>query len=134
MNLADVMDEIGDALRTIPGLNVFPYWANRVTAPAAVVGWPDPLTYDTTYGRGSDRVQLAVMVLVGGVDAESSRNRAAAYADGSGPSSVKAALDALEPTSCDSVAVTRCDFEVISVAATDYLSATFTLDITGTGA
>lgn len=54
MNLAAVMDELGAALGTIPGLRVFPYWADRITPPAAVVGWPDPLTYDATMRRGSD--------------------------------------------------------------------------------
>lgn len=134
MNLADAMDELGDALATISGLRVFPYWADRVQPPAAVVGWPDPLTYDATFGRGSDEVTLPITVLVGKVDARSARDQLAAYADGSGASSVKAVIEAHEATSYDSARVTRAEFGVMPVAGTEYLAATFYVDLTGTGA
>lgn len=134
MDLAAVMDDLGVALETIPGLRVFPYWADRITPPAAVVGWPEPLTYDSTLRRGADQVELPVMVLVGKVDARTSRDTVAAYADGDGERSVKAVLEAYTPTAFDSVRVTRCEFGVMTVAGTDYLAATFYLDIIGKGA
>lgn len=133
MLLSDVMDELGAALDGIVGLRVFPYWADRVTPPAAVVGWPEPLTYDSTMARGSDRATVPVMVLVGKVDARSARDALSQYADGSGPFSVKAALDGGTYTACDSVRVASCEFTVITVAGVEYLAATFQVEITGSG-
>lgn len=134
MNIADVMDDLGTALETIAGLRVFPYWADRITPPAAVVAWPDPLTYDSTFGRGSDRVELAVMVMVGKVDSRTARDKVAAYADGSGASSVKVAIESHTPTAYHSARVQRCEFGVVTVASVEYLAATFYIDLTGTGA
>jgi hypothetical protein len=134
MNLAAVMDDLGTALATIEGLRVFPYWADRVVPPAAVIGWPDPLTYDATMTRGGDQVELPLIVLVGKPDARTSRDAVAAYANGSGPSSVKAVVEGHAPTAYGSARVTRCEFSVITVAGTEYLAATFYLDIIGSGA
>lgn len=133
MDLGSVMDDLGDALATIEGLRVFPYWADRVTAPAAIVGWPDPLTYDAAMTRGGDRVELPLMVLVGKVDARSSRDALSQYANGSGSSSVKAAIESHNAIAYHSARVTRCEFGVMSVAGTEYLAATFLIDLIGTG-
>ena len=133
MNLGDVMDELGTALETIDGLRVFPYWADRVTPPAAIVAWPDPVTYDATMARGADQMTVPVIVLVGRFDARSTRDRLAIYLDGTGASSVKAVLEAAEYTACDSVRVASATVDSYSVAAVDYLGAEFSLDIFGTG-
>jgi hypothetical protein len=134
MNLADVMDGLAAALDTIPKLRPYPYWATRVTAPAAVVGWPDPLTYDDTMARGMDSLELPVIVLVGAVDARSSRDALAAYAQGAGPSSVKAAIDEHTTTAWDTARVMRAEFGVITVAGVEYLAGTFHVHLTGKGA
>lgn len=134
MNLADVMDDLGRALGAIEGLRVFPYWTDRLNPPAAIVGWPEPLTFDATFGRGSDRTEIPVYVAVGKVDARSARNQMAKYVDGSGTHSVKAAIEAFDATSYDTARVIRVEFDVLTVAAVDFLAATFYVDITGTGA
>ena len=131
MNLGAVMDDLAAALGGIDDLRVYPYWVDRVTPPAAVVAWPDPLEYDATQRRGSDRFTVPVVVLSGRVDARSSRDRVAAYADGSGPRSVKAVVEAHTPTAYDTATVTRCEFGVHTVAGVEYLAATFDIDITG---
>lgn len=133
MNVAAVMDEIGLALDTIEGLRVFPYSATKVIPPAAIVGWPDPYTYDSTMGRGSDRFTMPVWVVVGNVDARTSRDAIAKYADGSGEASVKVAIEATEYESCDSVRVQSCEFGTITVAGVEFLAATFQIDVTGAG-
>lgn len=133
MNLGAVMDDLGAALATIDGLRVSPYWADRVHAPAAVIGWPEPLTFDLTMGRGGDRVELPVIVLVGRVDTRTARDTVSAYADGSGSRSVKAVLEAHTPTAYHSARVDRAEFGVMTVAAVEYLAATFYVDITGNG-
>lgn len=134
MNIADVMDDLGAALSDIQDLRVSPYWADRISPPSAIVSWPDPLTYDESYGRGADRMEIPINVAVGKVDARSSRDALAAYADGSGQFSVKAAIEAHEATAYNSARVTRCEFGVVSIAGIEYLSATFFVDIIGTGA
>lgn len=133
MNIAAVMDELGTALGTIEGLRVHPYWAPRVTPPSAVVGWPDPLTYDVALRRGGDQVELPVIVLAGALDARSARDVLAAYMDGAGPSSVKAAVEAHEAVAYDSARVARCEVSYMTVAGVQYLAATFYLDIFGKG-
>jgi len=133
MNVSDIYDELATALGGISGLRVFPYWADRITPPSAVVGWPDTIAYDKSFGRGSDALELSVYVLVGKVDARSSQTALAAYLDGSGSASVKAALDGGTYTACDSVTVTQARVEVMAVAAVDYLTAIFTVSIYGSG-
>lgn len=134
LKLNDVMDDLGSALGSIPGLRVFPYWADKVVPPAAVVGWPDPLTYDQTMRRGSDRVtDLPVFVMVGKVDARTSRDQLAVYADGAGARSVKTVIEAHPATAWDVATVTRAEFGTVTVGGVEYLSATFYIDISGSG-
>lgn len=134
MDVGAVMDDLGAALGSIDGLRVHPYWADRVTPPSAVVGFPDPLTFDATMGRGADRQTFPVHVCVGKVDARTSRDRVAKYADGSGPASVKAAVEGFEATAWDVARVASVDFGAVTIGGTDYLSATFQIEIIGTGA
>lgn len=134
MNLGAVMDELGDALAGIDGLRVFPYWAELVTPPAAIVGWPDPITFDGTMARGMDQMVFPVWVIVGNVDARSSRDTLASFLNGSGPSSVKARLDGGLYAACDSVRVAQARIESISIASIEYLAAHLDVEVTGRGA
>jgi len=133
VDLAAVMDEMGTALETIDGLRVFPYSADRITPPAAIVAWPDEIDYDQTMSRGSDSLVLPVWVVVGKVDARSARDALAAYLAGSGASSVKAALDGGTYTACDSVRVAKAHVEMVTIAAVDYLAGIFDVEVTGRG-
>lgn len=133
MNLTDVMEEVAARLATIKGMRVFPYPADSVSPPAAIVSYPETLTYDETYGRGSDRMALPVVVVVGKPYDRSTRDLITRYTDGSGASSVKAALETGTYASCDGVRVTRAEFDVVSIAGTDYVAAQFDLDIAGSG-
>lgn len=133
MILADLMDEVGTALEAIDGLRVYPYYIDRVAPPAAVVGWPDPLTFDASFGRGSDRLTLPIYVVVGKVDARSARDQLSAYLAGSGVTSVKAAVDGGTYTEADSVTVREARVEVLTIASVDYLAAVFDVDCYGTG-
>lgn len=133
MNLHDVMTDLASALRGIEGLNVFPFWVDRITAPAAVVAWPDPYTFDATFGRGSDSADFPVVVLVGKADAEWSAVELGAYCNGSGPRSVKAVVEAYEATAYDVATVQSVEFAVTTVGSAEYLAATFTVSIVGQG-
>lgn len=133
MNLAAVMDEMGAALDTIAGLNVFPFSANRITPPAAIVAWPDPLTYDAAMQRGKDRMTVPLYVVVGKVEARSARDRLAVFLDGADAKSVKAALESHAYASCDSVRVTEATVDAVTVAGVEYLGAIFQTDVIGPG-
>jgi hypothetical protein len=133
MNIGSVMDELGVALKTITGIRVFPYSANQLTAPAAVVGWPESYTYDDTMGRGKDHGVFPVFIVVGAMSARTARANLSKYSDGAGTSSVKVAIESHTYTSCESVRVQSCEFNPITVGGTEYLGATFQVDVIGSG-
>jgi hypothetical protein len=134
MDVNDVREELGSALAGIEGLTVFPYHAPVIHPPAVVVGWPDPLTYDSTMRRGSDSASFPVVVFVGRSDAESAAAEIGAYLNGSGARSVKAAIKAHgSPTSYDFARVASVQVGVSTVAGVDYLAATFSIDVIGSG-
>lgn len=134
MDLADVMDEVGDRLDLIDGLRVFRYPPPKIVPPAAVVSYPDTLTFDETYGRGMDRMTLPVVLVVGKVSDRTTRDRLGVYCHGSGPNSVKRVLESGTNTAFDSVRVMSVEFDVVTIAGTDYMAAMFDLDISGQGA
>ena len=134
MNLEAVMEELSDALGTVDGLRSFPYSAPTISPPAAWVELPESITYDASFGRGSDSMNLEVRVAVGSVDSRSAVALVAAYADGSGDKSIKAAIERHLPSAYDSARVASVEFGVIQIAGSDYLAATFSVDIVGTGA
>jgi len=133
MNLADVMDELAAQLDTIDGLRVYSWPADAVQVPAAVVAYPDAYTFDLTYGRGVDQLAVPVYVLVGRISERTARDHLGAYCDGSGAASVKAVLEAGAYTAMSSVRVASATFEAITVNAIEYLAATFTVDVYGSG-
>jgi hypothetical protein len=125
MRLGELMDEIGDVLDTIAGLRVHRHPPGSVTPPAA---------NDQTYGRGMDRIErLPVVLVVGKATDRAARDTVAGWAAGGGPGSIKTVLEAHTWTGCDVLTVTECSFDVVSIAAVDYLAAMFLLDITGDG-
>lgn len=132
MDVGDVMDELGVALSAVTGLRVYPYWAGDVQPPAAIVGLPE-IDFDGSLGRGADEYTLKVTVVVAPTEPRSARNRIGKYAAGSGADSVKAALEVAGSVAYDSARVTGVVFDGITVGGTEYLGATFTVDIIGSG-
>ncbi|MBN1174528.1 MAG: hypothetical protein JXA67_20335 [Micromonosporaceae bacterium] len=134
MNLSDVMNEVAQRMDAITGLRVTPYPPATILAPAGFVSYPERVEFDETYGRGQDMIQqLPVVLVVGRATERSARDTASEWASGSGPKSVKAALDGDDFQSCDDVTVTACDFDVINIGGVEYLAAVFVLDIAGSG-
>lgn len=135
MRLGEVMDEVAGRLSAFSGLRVFPYPPPTVVPPAGIVSYPDSIGYDETYGRGVDMINsLPVHMIVGKATDRAARDTVTDWADGSGQHSIKAALEADGYQSCDSVSVTACTFDVVTIAGVDYLNAMFTLDVIGQGA
>src|SRR5262245_1531998 len=132
MDLNVVMDEVAARLDTISPLHVYGYLPDLIVPPAAIVAYPE-ITFDETKGRDSDWYELPVMVLDGKVSDRASRRRLAAYAKGSGPSSIKQVIETGTYVSFDSVRVSRLEFAPFPVAGVDYMAAIFTLSIIGGG-
>lgn len=137
MDLAAVMEEIGASVRGVQGLEgrTFAYPPPTVTGFAGIVSYPERIEYDLTYGRGMDKiVDLPVLIVVGRATDRTARDRVAQYAAGFGALSVKAAIEAEPHTSFDDVHVTSCEFDVVTIAAVDYITAMFRMDVAGQGA
>jgi hypothetical protein len=133
MILSSVMQELADRLDTITGLRVSAFPADNIAAPAAVVGYPESLTFDVTMGRGVDMMTVPIFLLVGRVTDRTSRDKLGAYCDGSGASSIKAKLATQGYTAMSSVRVASVEFTVVAVAGIDYLTAVFTTMVYGPG-
>lgn len=133
MELDTVMGEVATRLDTITGLRVFDHPVDEIQPPTAIVSLPQ-ITFDQTYGRGSDRYNMPVVLAVGKVSDRASRNKLAPYIAGSGAKSFKAVLEDFDPVSFDSVRVQGVEFDVIAWGTVEYLTATFLLDIMGSGA
>jgi hypothetical protein len=133
MDLNAVVEELATRLDTITGLRVHSEPPGTIDPPAAVIAYPD-ITYDATYGRGMDRLELPIVLAVGRISDRISRKQVLEYVQGSGASSVKAVVESGTYTAFDTVRVASVVFDVITIAAVDYLAATFTLDIAGQGA
>jgi len=134
MNIDTVMTEVAVLLRLIPNLRVFDYPISTVEPPTALVSLPE-ITFDLTYGRGSDKFALPVLLVIGKVVDRAARANLAPYVAGSGPRSFKAALELPDVyASFDTLEVQTCTFDVVEFGAIEYLAGTFMLDITGDGA
>jgi len=133
MDINAVVAELAAQLDTITGLRVHPEPPGTVTPPAAVVTFPD-ITFDATYGRGMDELELPVVLVLAKVADRASGKKIRAYVSGSGASSVKAVVEAGTYTAFDSVRVASVGFDAITIGGVDYLAATFILEIAGQGA
>lgn len=136
MNVTEVVAEIAEKLDTIPGLRVFPYAAGKVPVPAAIVGLPDEIAFDQTFGRGMDAMTLPMWVLLSQADIKSATDRLADYLNGSGSESVKAAVDSTNTntySACDTVTITSAVVGSFGSGGVDYLGAEFTVQVSGSG-
>lgn len=127
------MDEVGARLDTITGLRVTAYPPERLTPPAGFVGYPEDIEYDQTYGRGTDKMSLPVVIVEKLTPARSVRKRLTDYAAGSGARSVKAVLEGGSYTTFHVIVVQRVDFDPVTITGVDMLAAVFTCDIQGSG-
>lgn len=134
MNLDAVMTEVANRLEAIEGLRVSDGPVDAINPPHAVVSLPQ-VSFDMTYGRGSDRYTLPVVLAIGKVSSRAARTNIAPYVAGDGASSVKAVLeDESTPYAAFyTLRVESIEFDVIAWNSIDYLTATFILDITGSG-
>lgn len=137
MDVKAVRDEIGQKLGAIAGLRVYAYVPDKVPPPGAVVGMPDGIEFDQTYGRGSDEMTIPLWVVVARIDARAGDVALVPYLNGSGAKSIKAAVDSTTTntyTSCDTVTVTTAAVGGYTWGGVEMLGAEFTVRVSGSGA
>lgn len=129
------MDEIVVAVRAVGRFTeVFGWPPDTLTPPAAYLSYPESVDFDETYGRGDDQItDLPIVLVTGKVVERESRDQVARWASGDGVQSLKATLESYRWTSCDRLVVTRCRFDVETIAGIPYLAAVFSATIVGEG-
>lgn len=80
-------------LGRIPGLHVYPYVPAKAEPPAAIVNLGS-ITWDRAHNRGLDEYEFEVSLVVAAATDRSAQERLDELLASSGPTSVKAALEA----------------------------------------
>lgn len=133
MRLAEVMDEIAFRLRSITMFREVVAWPKgSVTPPAAIVAYPVSYNPHATYARGATEMKLPVFAVVAKVSERTARDAMSQLVDG--PNSVITVLESGTYTAFDTITVSNVDFDTVSIAGTDYITAVFDCDIVGSGA
>lgn len=137
MTLAAVMDEIAGVLRAYGGWKTVHAQppASVAAVPAAIVGYPEDVTYQLTMGRNAlERYQrLAVHAIVGRIPGSVATNRARVSRWATGSQSIRVALETHTWESCDTVHVGNAEIGMIDFNGVDYLQVTFFIEINGLG-
>jgi hypothetical protein len=81
------------AAMTMDGLSTEAYVRDIADVPVAMVGGPDPIEYDKTFGRGHDDMTFPIMIFASRVSDEEAQENLDAYLDPYGTSSLKAAIE-----------------------------------------
>ncbi len=131
MILVDVLAELLAAAATT-GVVTPPRVGDRPAgAPMAIVELPDSILYDTG-GRGLDRYPDVRLVVMAGTPGRPESVRALCpYADGTGPQSIKAALESFPYTACSAVRVAKAEPAAVAYSGVDQLAMIFHCDVAG---
>ena len=95
-SLVTVRNAIAARLATVPNLRPYAFPLGDVHPPAAVVRPPSGTfyTFDIAMSRGADEIEMTVVLITSRADDEAGWTLLDQYLAGSGPMSVKAALEA----------------------------------------
>jgi hypothetical protein len=134
--IASIRAGLATAMGTISGLSTEPYVRDVADIPVAMVGGPDPIEFDKTFGRGHDDYTFPIMVFVSRVVDDDSQTALDAYLDPYGASSIKAAIEA-DPTLggvVDDLRVTRTqEYEPHDINGVVYLGAALVVEVMASG-
>lgn len=95
--IENIRTALATAMSTVTGLSTEAYVRNIADVPVAMVGGPDPIEYDKTFGRGHDDYTFPIMIFSSLVSDEESQENLDSYLDPYGSKSLKAAIEA-DPT------------------------------------
>ncbi len=131
----EVREGLADALKSISGVAVSLYRAPNIQAPHAVIGLPS-VEYDVTMGRGSDTLNVQVLLYVTRADDQLAQANVDEYMAGHGDRSIKTALEdpALSGLSAAMVRVQRAEAGTASSQdGSEWLAATFDVQVIASG-
>lgn len=133
MSLEGVVGGLSAALDAVPDLRVYPYPADSVEAPAAVLTLPDSPFSIVMGAEGAYLWTFPLWLFVAKAADKAAAAELRRYLEPEGPSSIRQAveLDRTLGGACDSVAVLSVTTSIASVAGTAYLAAEFTLEVIG---
>jgi hypothetical protein len=128
--LADVLSELLAAAATT-GVRIPPQLGDKPAgSPMAIVELPDTILFDKG-GRFDRYPDVRLVLMCGPPTAPTSWRALTPYADGTGPKSMKAALEAHPYTACSTVRVASAEPDVVSYSGVDQLAIVFHIDVTG---
>ncbi|GIJ51321.1 hypothetical protein Val02_82070 [Virgisporangium aliadipatigenens] len=123
----------------IPELNCFGYVPNSIPEPAFVAGEVE-VDFNKAMNRGLDQVSVRCRVLVSRAEDEAGQALLDAYLSGSGPESIRAAIEGTPGVSqtlggvCDDLVVERIrGYRMYTVAGTEFYGAEFLVTVIGKG-
>lgn len=88
---AAIAAAVGSTVVSTPPLTALAYVPDSINPPVLYVQ-PDTITFDKTYGRGTDEITFILYLLVSRADDQASQKLLDDYLSGGGAASVKAAL------------------------------------------
>lgn len=129
LQLEAVMTALADRLDTIPGLNLYTGWPDKVISPAAIVAFPESVTFDTTYRRGADTFDIPVVLALRMDPVELAD--VSPFVTGAGASSIKAVLESGVYEGFGKPHVRDAQFDVAPFGGVRHLVAVFGVTVTG---
>lgn len=124
---------VASALKNIPGVtSTSPWNVPSIDTPCLFVMGTGPISYDDTFGRGTDRLSLIVRGIVGTVDSVGSQRLLSQWVAGTGNTSVKTALQSDRTLGglVDDLRVTDYSGDqYVNINGTDYVYGDWTVDI-----
>ncbi len=128
INVSATMQAVADRLVAAAVVtNAYGWPVRSVKPPAAIVGYPDELEFDVTFGRGSDRAVIPIWIVCGNVHDKTARDTLSGYI--AGATGVKDALDGDLGGAVQTARVTDCQIEKIDIGGVEYISARFDLEV-----
>lgn len=131
-SLANIRDGLKGRLATISGLRAYDTVPDSIAIPAAVVGVPESITYDSVFARACDVYIIPIRVYAGRASERTGQDKLDGYLAASGSSSVKAAIegDVSLNGAAQTVRVTEArNYAVYTVAGVEYLGVEFIVQV-----
>lgn len=129
--LTDIREDMSLRAQEIHGLNCYDRIPGRIDPPAFVVGMPDPLEYNLTYGPTAGTWLFPARLYVARVDLDNAQTLLDQYIAPTGSMSVKQALEATAVDACwDAITVLSVgDFGEYTIANIAYLGCQFQVEV-----
>jgi hypothetical protein len=134
MVIGDVRNGLKTNLATITGLRCYEVVPDSLAVPAAVVGIPNEIVFDSTLNRSNDMAVFPIRIFIGKASDRNAQKLLDVYLASTGASSVKYALEADSSLSgaANTIKVDRASgIGVYTVNGVDYLGAEFSVRVWG---